>query len=379
VRAAARIPFGSTVAVSFGLDSLGSSSALYRTGSLDIPAREGDLYVFGEPPGADVNTDRWTASIVDVAPYLVGEVTLGPVTLVPGLRADAFLIEGSRSTPVAGATPAVGFSRLTGALDPRLSASWTASPRVTFSAAAGIYHQPPDPADLSAVFGTPALTLQRAIHVSAGESARLPAGIELEATAFYKYLDLLVVRSRLPDPTLAQALTQDGEGRSYGAQLLVRRKLSDGLLGWVAYTLSRSERRYVGDPGYRLFDYDQTHVLAVVASYERRGWSGGVRFRATTGAPRTPVVGSFAETTTGQYEPIFGAQNSTRLPAFYQLDLRAGKKITWSRAALDLYLDVLNVTFHENAEEVVYNFDYSKKSYVTGLPLLAVVGAKVSL
>jgi hypothetical protein len=378
VRAMARIVLREALVLQCGFDALGSTTSVYRAGSLDIPPREGDLYVFGQPPGADVNADRWSADIVDVAPNLSAEIRFGPVTLVPGLRADGFLIEGSRSTPRVGATPSVGFSHMTGVVDPRLSVSWAASSRLTISAAGGIYHQPPAPADLSAVFGTPALTLQRAYHVSVGEAARLGAGFELEATAFYKAMDRLVVRSRLPDATLAQALTQDGEGRSYGAQVLLRRRLQDGLFGWIAYTASRSERRYVGDPTYHLFDYDQTHVLSVVVSFERAGWGGGARFRATTGAPRTPVVGSYTDTTTGQFDPVFGAQNSIRLPAFYQLDLRAERRFVWSSASLDIYLDVLNVTFHKNAEEFVYSYDYGRKSVITGLPILAVLGAKVS-
>ncbi len=231
VRASARVPFTPSIAASAGLDALGSSSSLFRAGSLDIPAREGDLYVFGQPPGADVNADAWTANIVDVAPYLTADLKLGPVTITPGLRADVFLIEGSRLTPRAGATPDIGFSRLTGAVDPRLAASLRLGSRLTLSGAVGLYHQPPDPADLSAVFGTPALDLQRAVHVSVGEAARLPADIGLELTGYYERLDHLVVRSRLPDPTLAQALTQDGEGRSYGAQILLRRPLRQGLLG----------------------------------------------------------------------------------------------------------------------------------------------------
>src|SRR5262249_31794093 len=163
---------------------------------------------------------------------------------------------------------------------------------------AGLHHQPPAPADLSAVFGTPALGLLRAAHFTAGQAARLGAGMDLELTGYYERLDHLVVRSRLPGPTLAQALVQDGEGRTYappaptlapplgraaagrpyGAQVPLRRRLRDGLFGWIAYTLSRSERRYAGDPGYRLLDYDQTHVLSAVASYEIRGYAFGARF-----------------------------------------------------------------------------------------------------
>lgn len=377
LRASARVPIFPALAISAGLDAQGSSAGLARAGSLTIPAREGDLYVFGQPPGASVNADRWNSDIVDVAPHVSAELKLGPVTVVPGLRLDGFLIDGSRATPRVGATPAVGFSRLTAAVDPRVSVSWAPSPRIAFNAAAGLHHQPPDAADLSAVFGTPALGLSRATHLTAGQAAHLGAGIDLELTGYYKLLDHLVVRSRLPAPTLAQALVQDGEGRAYGAQVLLRRKLRDGLFGWIAYTLSRSERRYLGDPGYRLLDYDQTHVLSAVASYEIRGYAFGARFRAATGAPRTPVVGSFYDGNAGRFEPVFGAQNSTRLPPFYQLDLRAEKRIRWSRVGLDLSLDVLDVTFHKNAEEIVYGYDYQRKGYVTGLPILAVLGARI--
>jgi hypothetical protein len=379
VRASARIPFTAALAVTGGLDAQVTRAGLSRAGSLTIPAREGDLYVFGQPPGAGVEADRWNVDMAGVAPYVLAQIEVGPVTVLPGIRVESFLIDESRMTPRVAETPAVGSSRLVADVAPRLSASWSPSSRLTLCAAAGLYHQPPDPADLSAVFGTPALGLSRAVHVTAGEAAHLGAGVDLEITGFYRLLDRLVVRSHLPDPTLAQALTQDGQGRSYGAQILLRRKPRGGLSGWVAYTLSRSERRYAGDLGYRLFDYDQTHVLSAVVGYEIGGFHLGARFRAATGAPRTPVVGSFANANTGQFEPILGPQNSIRLPAFYQLDLRAERPFTWSRGKLVLSLDVLDVTVHKNAEEIVYSFDYTRKSYVTGLPILAVLGARIEI
>lgn len=379
LRASGRLELAPAIGVTFGFDALGTSASLAREGSLTLPPREGDRYVFGQPPGADVASDHWTASILDAAPYVTADVQLGPLTVTPGLRADLVLLDGSRKTPRVGDTPAIGFSRLAAAVDPRLALRLALSDRVTLTAAGGLYHQPTAPPDLSAVFGTPALSLQRAVHVSAGESARLADGLTLETTAYFERLDHLVVRSRLPTPKLAQALTQDGEGRSYGVQVLLRKQLRQGLFGWIAYTAGRSERWYVGDAEARLFDGDRTHVLAAVASYERDGFSAGARFRYTTGAPRTPVVGSFYEATGGTFQPIFGAPNSVRLPDFCQLDLRLEKKLRLPRGALAVYLDVLNVTFHKNAEEIVYSDDFQTKGYITGLPLLAVLGARLTL
>jgi hypothetical protein len=109
---------------------------------------------------------------------------------------------------------------------------------------------------------------------------------------FYKRLYDLVARSGLPSPPVGQSLEQTGIGRSYGGQVLLRQELAKGFFGWLSYSLIRSERKDRPDSNWRLFDYDQTHVLALLASYEiTRGFQAGARFRYTTGAPRTPVIG----------------------------------------------------------------------------------------
>ena len=364
-----------------GVDVLGSFSKLGRAGTLTLPAREGDVTYFGQPPGDDYAVDDWSAHILDVGPYVAAEIEVArAITVTPGIRFDAFLIEGSRTTPRVGATPPIGFSRLEGSIDPRLALSWRVHPRVTVNAAVGMYHQAPEPEDLSAVFGTPALTLARARHATIGQSLRVTKMLTFDVVAFHKSLSDMPVRTRLTDPKLARTLVQDGEGRSYGVQLMLRQQLWKGFFGWVSYAIARSERRYFGDETWRLFDYDQPHVLAVVGSQKVDAWTFGARFRYATGAPRTPVTGALYDVRGDQYQPIFGAQNSIRIPDFYQLDLRADRRFRLGESAtLDLYLDLQNVTFHTNREEIVYSADFSRKSYVTGLPFLALLGARLEL
>lgn len=41
---------------------------------------------------------------------------------------------------------------------------------------------------------------------------------------------------------------------------------------------------------------------------------------------------------------------------------------------LDLYLDVQNVTWRDNAEGVTYNNNYSQRTYTTGLPVVPSLG-----
>jgi TonB family protein len=377
VRAAERLRLGDGIALTVGADVAGSASAVSRAGSLNIPAREGDITVFGQPPGDDYASDDWTANIVDVGPYLTADLTLGPVTVTPGVRVDGFLIETSRLTPRVGETPAIGLTHMDGVFEPRLAARWRAHPRFVVIGSIGQYAQSPAPEDLSAVFGTPRLGLSKATHATLGEALSIARGLSLEVTAFGKQLSDLVVRSRLTTPKLAQALVQDGEGRVYGVQMLLRQELAAGFFGWAAYTISRSERRYVGDNAWRLFDYDQPHVLTIVLSKEQGPWTFGARFRYARGLPRTPVIGSFYDARGDQYQPIFGDQNSIRLPDFFQLDLRIDRSFTLGDTRLIIYLEGQNVTFRQNKEEFIYSDDYSRRGTISGLPTLAVLGARV--
>lgn len=379
VRAVYRGRVARRATLTVGADVLGTLSSVERTGSLGLPPREGDLFVFGQAPAGQVGADAWSSHVLDAAPFVAAEIEVGPLTISPGLRFDAYLIQGSRQTPRVGATPPIGFSRVEPVFGPRLSVTWRASPRLSATAAGGMYHQPPEPEELSATFGTPALGLSRGYHASLGSEVKLTDALAVSATGFYKSLDRLVVRSRLSTPSLAQALVQDGEGRSFGAQLLVKQELWRGLHGWISYSMSRSERRYRGDPGWRLLDFDQPHVLAVVASKELFGFTASARLRVTTGAPRTPVVESFYDAQADRYQPVFGAQNTERLPEFFQLDLRVERSFSLRPFTLTTSLDVLNVTYQKNPEEVAYNFDYTRRDFITGLPILAVLGARLEM
>lgn len=379
LRASYRRRVAKFAVLSAGLDMQGQWQDTSRFGSINRPPREGDIFVFGQPPGDDVNADKWSTHLVDVAPYAFVEFNLGKqLTITPGLRFDGFYLEGSRVLPQNADLPAVGFSRFAYAFNPRLQITWRAHKRVTLNAAVGLYHQAPDPEDLSAVFGNPTLGLSRALHTSLGMDVKITGTLSAQAVGFYKQLDDLIIRNVLPTPPIAEALTQDAVGRSYGAQLLLRQELWKGFFGWVTYTFQRSERRnHPGEP-WRLFDFDQTHSLTLVASYEYKGWIVGTRLRWSTGYPRTPVVGAYYDPRGDQYQPYFGRQNSIRIPDFVQLDLRVDKTITFRRGVtLNLYLDVQNVTARANPEEIVYNFDFTKKGTITGLPILAVIGAKV--
>jgi hypothetical protein len=366
--------------LSLGLDTASDRATLTRQGSLTVPPREGDIAVFGEAPGDDTNADSWQTLLLDVAPYVNLDFTLGRFSIAPGLRFDGYLTEASRETPRVGRTPPIGHSEFQGLLEPRVAVRYRLSDRVQLLAAAGRYSQPPAAEDLSAVFGNPTLGVESATHASFGESAELGDALSLTTVGFYRRESDLAVRDPSPTPKLAQALLQNGSGQSYGVQILARLRPWHGFSGWISYTVSRSERRDAPNAPYRPFDYDEPNLFTLVLHKTLERWSFGTRFRYASGAPRTAVTGSLFDEKDDAFEPLFGAHNAERLPAFWQLDLRVDRSFPLGeRGRLLLYLEALNVTNHANAEEYVYSSDYSKRGIITGLPVFGVFGVRIEL
>ena len=380
LRASYRVRATPFLTAEVGLDLEAVNTDASRVGSITSPPREGDSHIFGQPPSDQVNSDSWSVWSGSAAPYVEGDIAaLGnSLHVIPGVRIEPYFTSVNKRSPVQGDTPAVGVYTDDTAIEPRLAVHYAMSSRVTFKAAYGKYRQAAQAEDLSSVFGNPLLGSAHATHVLGGGAFDLSRNIALETTVFYTSSQDLAVRNPLPAPLIAQALVAQGEGRSYGAQFLLRRELANGLFGWVSYTLLRSERKDSPGADWRLFDYDQTHVLTALASYDLgRGFDVGARARYATGFPRTPVIGSYFDTRTATYQPILGAQNSTRIPAFAQLDVRLSKRFQFKTSHLELYLDVQNVTDRANPEEIVYSPDYTQKRYIDGLPLLPVFGAKL--
>ncbi len=364
-----------------GVDAEIVASSLHRDGSIGAPPREGDIYVFGEPPPAEVNVDDWKTVVGSLAPYAEADVSLADdrLHIIPGIRFEPYITSVSKTVPAAGLNPDVGATREDSQIEPRISIDYEFTPQIAAKAAYGVYHQAPQPEDLSAVFGNPTLGLSSAHHYLAGGIFHLTSSLSVEATAFLSEMQQLVARSQSESPYLAQALEQTGIGRAYGTQFLLRQQQIGHFFGWISYSILRSERKDAPGLDWRLFDYDQSHVFTALGAYDLgAGFEVGLRFRFATGYPRTPVTGASYDARTNTYIPIFGPQNSIRIPPFLSLDARVAKRFKVSPFDVEVYLDVQNVTNHSNPEEIVYNTNYTQRGYITGFPILPVIGARAS-
>lgn len=261
---------------------------------------------------------------------------------------------------------------------PRLNARYdvVAGPRrVTVRGGLGLFYEPPQPIEMIEVFGTKNLRSNRSRHTSLGVEHELSDRVDVSLEGFHKQLDQLVVRATLPDGSTGYS--NAGTGRVVGLEALLRYRPGGRFFGWLSYTLSRSTRTDAAGQPEHLLEYDQTHNLSVLASYDLgRGFQIGARFRHVTGTPYTPCVGADFDATAGAYACRSGAVHGARLPSFQQLDLRLDKTFTLGGGRLLAYLELLNAYNRSNAEAVGYNFNYTQSAYTYGLPILPNVGLR---
>jgi TonB family protein len=366
-----------------GLDLEHRYTQTTREGALSLPPREGDVVVFGQHPGDRVARDDWGVHQASLAAHLA--LVFGPHagnwTIEPGVRVEPMVSIGDRVLPVRPIEPEVGYNQLEVAVDPRLSARWAALDVLELFAAGGRYHRLPTADELSPIFGNPRLRAIEAVHAVAGLTTKPARWLNIELTGFWIGSRHLPVRSIEPTPAVASAVVSDGQGRNVGGQLSGRARPGHGLLLFVAYTLQRAERSRPGADGpiRRLFDDDQTHVLQALAAWTHKtGVELGARASVSSGNPRTPVEAAVFDAVSGRYDPVFGEQNSIRLPTFFELSLRVGWGRQFAWGSVRTWLDVRNVSNQRNATELFYSSDFSSRGYVTGLPVVPVVGLEIS-
>ena len=173
-------------------------------------------------------------------------------------------------------------------------------------------------------------------------------------------------------------LDNDGVGRVYGGELLVRQELWKNFFGWVvvhdlalgAARITRTIRGACSSTTRR------TSSPSSAATSSPRGFQIGVRFRYVTGNPYTPVIGAYYDVNSDAYVPhprpgLLGAARP-----FNQLDVRFDKTWTFHRWSLSLYLDMQNLYGASNPEGYQYNYDFTQRAPVSGLPFLPVLGIR---
>ena len=294
--------------------------------------------------------------------YLESGLKLGKITeLILGLRMDYFSDISSF------------------AVDPRLTTIFTVAEDMRVKLGVGVFSQPPEFQESDSTIGNPNLDPIKAVHLGAGWEYDAVPGFRFGVEGFYKYLWDRAISTPNGE---APFYVTGGIGRIYGAEFSVnmRPKTDRHYFGYLSYTLSRSERKDGPLAPWRLFDFDQTHIMTAAFVYNfPRNWEIGGTFRLVSGNPNTPVVGSIYDALNDVYIPIDGRVNTLRNPLFHQLDVRIQKKWIFEGWRLAVFLDIRNAYNKQNQEGIIFNYDYSQQTPLLGLPIIPALGIRGEL
>ena len=232
--------------------------------------------------------------------------------------------------------------------------------------------------------GNTDLSVPKALHQSVGVEAALSQAFELDLTGFRLERSNLISISRNVQTDGASVQTErfddSRQERSVGLELLLRHKPVGAFFGWIAYTLSRTERREAPNLPWERRTLDQPHVLTLVASYDLGGgWEIGTRARLVSGNPVTPILGCVDDLDTDQCQAVRGDAKSDRLPPFFQVDARLDRQWTFDTWRLSAYLDLMNATNQANSEFLQWDHRFRDQRFIPGVPILPSFGIKGEL
>jgi hypothetical protein len=153
-----------------------------------------------------------------------------------------------------------------------------------------------------------------------------------------------------------------GHGRAYGMELSLHK--TKGLVtGWLAYTLSKSERKVDGinNGNYYPSNYDKTHDLSITAAWQINShFNLSANFAYASGRPITYPQSRYV--IDGITVPHYGNRNGARTPEYHRMDLGVHYapnkhpenkwKGTWEFGAYNIYgrRNAYSIFFRQNED-----------------------------
>lgn len=334
--------------------------------------------------------------------YLQGDVRSGPWLVEAGVRLDAWRPEGEGGATVP--APRVAVKRFLGE-----DRDWAVK------LAAGRYSQ-----FLHSVRDEE-LPLGLDIWVLAGDrvphavSDQLQGGVEaflgdrwnLTLEGYHRWFDGVVANNLAEDPNDPLDDLLRGTGRSYGADLFLRRG-GPGPSGWISLSWLKATRTFEDIFSGQV----PPPVLSYAPIFDRRldldvvlqlplpgGIEGGARFTYGTGIPYTRPLSGFnlygprfsaqgrliwqGEPEGGEDPPggvILAPRNSVRYPAYHRLDVSARRPSRRSWGRITPYVDILNVYNQRNV--LFYFYQYREEPFtrsgISMFPILPTIGVEVN-
>ncbi len=250
---------------------------------------------------------------------------------------------------------------------PRLSVMYKVSDLTTISAAAGLYVQSLPHVILSQSVSTSALREPDARHLVLGVGHLLSEDTRLTVEGYWKSSRHLPVDASQPGLFMLDeiftgstfvgnhaVITDAGEARSYGVEVMLQKKLARDFYGLASLSLGRSQYRAL-DGFWRDRVFDNRVSFCIEGGYKPdEKWDFSLRWVYGGGVPYTPLdVDASRKINAGVLDA--SRINGERLPAYHSLNARVDRRFNFDRSSLVVYLSAWNVYDRKNVASYFWN------------------------
>jgi hypothetical protein len=269
------------------------------------------------------------------------------VTIMPSARVDYY--EYNKKTNVS----------------PRVSLTYSVSNETSITGTAGVYYQNIPWVITAQKDNFKKLNNPKAYHYIVGLNQLLTESTKMTIELYYKdYYDFPVDPTQpnlfLFDQAVVenlflthQNLVSNGRADSKGVEVTIQKKLAKDFYGLVSASYSKA--KYKGTDKWYDRVYDNRFNFAIEGGYKpNEKWEFSMRWFYAGGAPYTP----FDEAASRQaFKGVYDGSkvNSTRLPDFHSLNIRADRRFNFESSTLVVYLSIWNAYARENIAAYTWN------------------------
>jgi outer membrane receptor protein involved in Fe transport len=252
---------------------------------------------------------------------------------------------------------------------PRLSMAYALAPRTTLRASWGRFYQPQGINKLQVEDGIDRFQRpQFADHLIVGFDHSFALGWDLRVEAYRKRYRRLHPRFEnlfdplvlFPEAEYDRVLIAPESARAYGVETLLRLRPHRSWSGWLSYTWSQVEDRIDGRDVPR--SWDQRHAFTLGIVWSKGPWTAALTDSYHSGWPRTELV---IDASSGVPRVSAAARNRERFKAYNSLDLKITRVFALPRGALDVFVEVTNLTDRNNPCCVQYVPRYDAEGNLT--------------
>jgi hypothetical protein len=287
-------------------------------------------------------------------------------------------------------------------VEPRIGFKWEASPMTSFTLGGGLHSQLQHCLvqmykDETGVMPNKHLKMNKSWQVVVGYNQKIGEGMHLKSEVYYQGLYDIAVLPSVPEESYLNYAQDDwfdegdflfvnaGTGRNYGIDVTLEKFFQKNYYFLLTASLYNSKykpfdkierhTRFAGKYAFNaLFGYEwKTGKRSLLSVNTKLAYIGGKRevpVNYVLSNPDNPDDG-------GYWEFDYSQAYRRQLPAYFRLDLNVQMKTNYKRHSLEWFVEMVNLTNHENIWARDYNPHRNEFNYEYQYGFMPIFGVRV--